>query len=225
MKVNTLKSIVLILLSSFIGIVSNPEILTASDSVVVSGIDDSRAVLTVVSETVETPAAPEAGEVATYVAPAPTTPVVAVASTPVKAPAPVAKAPSQSVKFSWGVQELFDASSTSVNAGNKVARRGKLIWGHNYTDFGKITSLKIGDTFTITENGATATYKVAANPINGSAGVVLDKKSDAILSYAANPKYDTIDMSALIKYGMGHSLALMTCYGSNSRYVVVADRI
>ena len=152
MKVITLKSIVLILLSSFIGIVSNPEILTASDSVVVSGIDDSKAVLTVIPETVETPAAPEAG-VATYVAPAPVKTVAAaktVAATPV-APTVATKAtPTTPVKYIRVYkkgkllfeQELFDASSTSVNAGDRAARRKNLIWGHNYTSFGKITSLQ-----------------------------------------------------------------------------------
>ena len=101
-----------------------------------------------------------------------------------------------------------------------------MIWGHNYTDFGNITRLKIGDTFILTENGIATTYRVAANPITGKAGIVLDVKDSITLSYAGDARYDSIQINALTDMGFGgHSLVLLTCYGANSRYIVVADAI
>ncbi len=245
MGVSWLKSISMILLSSFIGIMSNPEILTASDSVTIVDLDKTSIVETVeipepVVDAVETAKAPSAGIVEPEV-------VINKVITPVSQPvsvnnqkvqsAPVATntqpkietktvSPKNKVSFSWGEQELFKADSTGTNAGQRVAKMGTLIWGHNWTDFGKITSLKLGSTFTMTENGVTTKYKVVPNPIDGKAGVVLDKTSETSLSYANNPKYSNITMGALVKLGFGgHDLVLMTCYGSNSRYVVVADAI
>lgn len=220
MKVNILKNVFAIILASFIGIMANPELLMASDSVDVIGVDDSRAVETVIvkepvteevavtAETVVAPTAPKAG-----------TQVASVVKAATVA-APVQTTPANNAKFSWGTQELFVASSTSVNAGNKVARFRKLIWGHNYTAFGNITKLAIGNTFTLTENGKTTTYRVVANPIDGRAGVALELKN-GVLSYNGT----NIGMNALTDMGFGgHSLVLMTCYGSG-RYVVVADAV
>lgn len=134
--------------------------------------------------------------------------------------------PADNIAFSWGTQGIFRASSTAANSGANAARVGRLIWGHNYTAFGNIVRLGIGSTFTITEGGATTTYRVAANPLDGKAGVVLDVKDDFTLSYASNPKYNSIKMNAFTDMGFGgHSLVLMTCYGANSRYIVVADAI
>lgn len=218
MKVKILKSVIFVFLSSFMGIMTNPEILTASDSIAINDIDSNKVVETVVL--------PEKIEIEAPITEAVSNEKLDVATvkTVVVQKAVSQVTPANNTKFPWGEQEMFRASSTGVDAGNKVARYGKLIWGHNYTSFGKITSLRIGDTFTLTENGIAITYKVKANPISGSAGVVLDKKSNTTLSYAGDSRYDTIDMNAVIN-GMGHSLVLMTCYGQNSRYVVVADAI
>ena len=249
MKVNILKNLGIVFLASFIGIMTNPEMLTASDTVAVYGIDASNVVETVVEVADVAPettvGAPAAGVVenkgvVTIAAKTAkvTEPVKAVETAKVVETTKVAESakdvgvdkamesvPVNNVQFSWGAQGIFETNSTAINAGNQVARMGKLIWGHNYTTFGNIVRLKIGDTFTISENGKTTTYQVVANPINGAAGVVLDKKSETALSYADNAKYDNITMNAMVNYGMGHSLVLMTCYGSNSRYVVVADAI
>ncbi len=233
MKISTLKAAFIISISSFIGIMSSPDVLMASDSVDVIGLDSAGIVETVEvksAEIVETIQEVEVQkiEIAQKIEPVQRTeapkPVVSVAK--VEEPVVVSRVdPNNNVKFSWGEQELMQVSSTAVNSGENVARVGKLIWGHNYTSFGNITKLKIGDTFTLTENGITTTYKVAANPINGAAGVVLDKKNDTKLSYAGSEEYDEIGMNAFIKYGLGHSLTLLTCYGQNSRYIVVADAI
>lgn len=230
MKVNILKNLVLVLISSFVGIMVNPELLAASDTVKLNGLDTSNIVETVVLEPeVEEPVAEKTA--ATVATPVVTAPRAGQAAKLTQAQAaeqetkPTQVAPSNNVTFSWGTQELFVASSTAVNSGSKVARVGKLIWGHNYTAFGNITKLTIGSTFTVMENGRTTKYRVVANPINGAAGVVLDKKGESTLSYADDARYSNIDMNALVNYGMGHSLVLLTCYGSNSRYVVVADAV
>lgn len=232
MGVNWLKTIFLVLLSSFIGIMSNPDILTASDSVAVVDLDKS--------SIVETVSEPDKTDVSAPIAKAPSAGVVktepalaqAAPSRPAQAkpaasqPAPEPELPANRVTFAWGSQALIRTNTTSTNSGKNVAMKGTLIWGHNWTDFGKITSLKLGDTFTITENGMTSKYKIVPNPIDGKAGVALDMISSTNLSYAKDPRFSSISMGALVNHGFGgHSLVLMTCYGSNGRYVVVADKI
>lgn len=232
MGVNWLKTIFLVLLSSFIGIMSNPDILTASDSVAVVDLDKS--------SIVETVPEPDKTDVSSPIAKAPSAGVVktepalaqAAPSRPVQAkpaasqPAPEPELPANRVTFAWGSQALIRTNTTSTNSGKNVAMKGTLIWGHNWTDFGKITSLKLGDTFTIAENGITSKYKIVPNPIDGKAGVALDMISSTNLSYAKDPRFSSISMGALVNHGFGgHSLVLMTCYGSNGRYVVVADKI
>lgn len=222
MKVNTLKNLFFVILSGFLGLIVNPEALMASDLVAVSGLDSTKIVETVIIEpTVEEDMAEESTiEGVTDVKIS--TPVV---SAP-RAGVAEKTVPADNIAFSWGTQGIFRASSTAANSGANVARVGRLIWGHNYTAFGNIVRLGIGSTFTITEGGATTTYRVAANPLDGAAGVVLDVKDDSTLSYASNPKYNSIKMNAFTDMGFGgHSLVLMTCYGANSRYIVVADAI
>lgn len=236
MKVNMLKSLILVIMSSFVGIMANPELLTASDSVAVIGLDEASIVETVEAmetESMETEAIVEAAEVVVATPTAPVAgvgavkPATVVRETAVRTAAnkPAQTTLANNVKFSFGTQNLVVSSTTATDAGNGAVRVGKLIYGHNYTVFGNITELTVGSTFTVVENGVTTVYRVVANPINNKAGVVLDKKSDAVLSYSGDQRYSTIDVNALVKYGMGHSLVLMTCYGSNSRYVVVADVI
>lgn len=232
MGVNWLKTIFLVLLSSFIGIMSNPDILTASDSVAVVDLDKSSIVETV-SEPDKTDVsapiakAPSAGVVKTEPALAQAAPSQPVQAKPAASqPAPEPELPANRVTFAWGSQALFRTNTTSAKSGKNVAMVGTLIWGHDWTDFGKITSLKLGDTFTIIENGITSKYKIVPNPIDGKAGVALDMISSTNLSYAKDPRFSSISMGALVNHGFGgHSLVLMTCYGSNGRYVVVADKI
>jgi hypothetical protein len=223
MKVSILESFLFMVISSFIGIMANPEILTASDSVTIMDLDSTKIVETVViqpvakvTEVTEVRTAPKAGSL-----------VEPASRTTNHVQAPVATVDTaNNVRFSWGAQSLFRATSTKTNSGNNIARVGRLIWGHNYTDFGNITRLKIGDTFILTENGIATTYRVAANPITRKAGIVLDVKNGTTLSYAGDARYDSIQINALTDMGFGgHSLVLLTCYGANSRYIVVADAI
>ena len=202
------------MVSSLLGALLNPEILMASDLVKVAGIDVSKGARTVISE--QATEAKEAVPVAVA-----TMGTVAVANLAATAGTAVLnsgetvstpKSLADNVEFAWGVQGLTRVASTAIDSGLGVARVGKLVWGHEYT-------------FMVTESGVKRAYRVAANPINGQSGVVLLKKGETALSYAEDAKYSSIDMNALVNYGMGHSLVLLTCQGQGMRYVVVADAI
>lgn len=222
MKVNTLKNLFFVILSGFLGLMVNPEALMASDSVAVLNLDSTKIVETVIIEPTVEKDMTEESTIEGVTDVKNSTPVV---SAP-RAGVAEKTVPADNIAFSWGTQGIFRASSTAANSGANAARVGRLIWGHNYTAFGNIVRLGVGSTFTITEGGATTTYRVAANPLDGAAGVVLDVKDDSTLSYASNPKYNSIKMNAFTDMGFGgHSLVLMTCYGANSRYIVVADAI
>lgn len=208
-------------LASFIGIMFNPELLAASDSVAILDLEQANVVETVVEKPIApakvvAPAAPKAGVVNVAVAQ-----TVTMAQKTAEAP----KTAANQVKFSWGTQNLILANDTSVDAGVSVMKYGRLLWAHNNTAFNNIKSLKIGDTFAVTINGVTQQYKVAANPIDKTAGVELEKKSATTLFHASKGE---INMNALMDWGFGgHDLVLMTCAGAGNthRFVVVADQI
>lgn len=216
-----IKFIGMVLLSSFIGIVLNPEILAASDSVAVMDLERSSMVETVIKmvpvqqvlektpeETVKRNTVAVTAPVQRAVAPA----------------APKAGLAMQNqIKFSWGSQSLVISDTTRTNAGNGTVKVGKMIYGHNYTDFGKITNLKIGDTFSVTVNGVTKKYQVAANPIDGTKGLAA-KVINVDKGELYHERIGNFYVSAL-KNGWRHDLVLLTCYGADSRYIVVADEI
>lgn len=203
-----IKYLGMMFLASFIGIMVNPEFLAASDSVAILDLEQSNVVETVIeksvakTETKVTPAAPKAG-VAKVVAP-----VVV----------------NNQVKFAWGTQNLVLTDNTGVDAGVNVMKSGRLMWAHNNTAFNNIKNLKIGDTFSVTLNGATKNYKVVANPLSGVAGIELKVIGGQVMSYGETE----VAVGALKYYGFGgHDLVLMTCAGVGNahRYIVVADEI
>lgn len=206
------------ILASIIGILANPEILAASDSVKISDLDQTNVAETVVvtaqaakTEAKTAPAAPKAGVVEETTM---GVKVAETAKTPVKA--------QDQIKFSFGAQKLVFSDTTALDAGNDAVKVGKMIYGHDYTSFGKITSLKIGDTFSVTINGVTKNYRVVANPIDGTRGVTV-KVVDAKKGIIYHEKLGNFYMSALTK-GWTHDLVLLTCY-QGGRYIVVADEI
>lgn len=205
-----IRYLAMILASSFIGILSNPEFLAASDSILVSDLDRTNITETKISN-IEFKIAESTPEV--------------VAKTVIKAPvAGVAKVETEVVKnkivFSWGEQNLKNVASTSVDSGKDVARVGKLLWAHENTSFNNIKKLKIGDTFSVIENGVAKKYKVAKNPINQTAGVKLQATKKSMYHESVGEIY----INAMTDRGFGgHDLVLMTCDGNNSRFVVVAD--
>lgn len=212
------KYIGMILLSSFIGIILNPEILTASDSIVVADLDQSAMTETVILAP-ETSAIPVVNNVAVRTV---VTKTAAAKAAEVKV---AAVKTTDQIKFAWGAQTLKNASSTEVDAGADAMKSERLIWAHNNTAFNNIKNLKIGDTFAVTLNGVTKKYKVAANPIDGAKGITA-KVINVNRGELYHEQIGNFYTSALEK-GWKHDLVLMTCAGTNGshRYIVVADEI
>lgn len=204
----------MILLASFTGIILNPELLAASDSIKISDLDQSNIVETVpvveksVSSAVATtPAAPKAG--------------VAEKST-LATTKLVAQSVQNQIEFTFGIQKLVFSDTAAMDAGNNAVKVGKMIYGHDYTNFGKITKLNIGDVFSVTINGTTKKYRVAGNPIDGTRGVrveVVNAKKGEVYHKKLGNFY-----TSAFERGWTHDLVLLTC-NNGGRYIVVADEI
>ena len=198
------KNIGLVLLSSFVGIMLNPEFLMASDSITISDLEQSAVTETIIS-------VPETSIVKTATA----------KNAEVKTAMKITTEENL-IKFAWGAQNLVFSDTAKTESGNNVVKVNKMIYAHDYTKFGNIVKLKIGDTFSLTVNGVTKKYSVTANPIDGKAGVKLDV-IDAKKGELYHKKVGEIYTSA-IENGWKHDLALLTCY-NGGRYVVTADEI
>lgn len=203
------KHIGMVLFASFLGIMLNPEVLAASDSITISDLDRSSIVETVLAPGVLTTpitlTTPKAGSKAK------------------NALTEITKAKDQ-VKFSWGEQNLKIAASTKVDAGTSVMKYGRLLWAHNSTAFNNIKSLKIGDTFTVSLDGTTKKYQVKANPLDQQAGILMKVSGEQTLTDGETEILTT----ALTDRGFGgHDLVLLTCAGNGNshRFIVVADEI
>ena len=202
------KNVILVFLASFMGIMANPEVLTASDSVRVEGVSDARAVETVVEEP----------EVATPTAAA--TPVIRKSSATAT---PVVKLPDNYIQITGRTLKIISVDNTGVDAGNHVNKIGKLLYGHNSSAvFGALTSLGEGDTFTVVYGGEITTYRIVGTE-------VFEKNQDnGRLQKGGSGNY----MSSIKNSARGHDLALMTCYGdpiegkpgdATHRFVIYAD--
>jgi len=210
-----IKYLAMILASSFIGIVLNPELLAASDSLKITDINQSNLV--------ETKILAKSNTVSTVTTPVDTTVATTVKIVESKTPAaPKAGVVQNEFVFSWGKQNLVNTTTTSVDAGKNIMKVGKLAWAHNTTSFNKIKTLKIGDIFSVTENGVTKKYRVVKNPIDGKAGVELKVVDKTMFHESVGAIYT----GAMTDRGFGgHDLVLMTCSGTNGRYIVVADLV
>ena len=116
-------------------------------------------------------------------------------------------------------------SSPAVDAGYGVMRYtgygGRFLYGHSTLGFARIKTLYVGDTFTVTMDGETATYQVSARYVFSKA---------AELDGSGNNARRTRIYSAIDESGARHSISLMTCgNGWNNddgyRLVLYADRI
>ena len=195
-----------ILLASFIGAVFNPEFLAASDSVAISDLDQSN-----IAETIKEEKSVISRPISVGLAVPTVTPTV-----------PKAGMASNRVEFAWGAQDLVFSDSAALDAGRNTVKVGRMIYGHEYTDFGKILNLNIGDTFSVTINGTVKRYRVVANPVDGTRGVTV-KVINAKRGEIYHEKLGNFYASALER-GWRHDLVLLTCRGAD-RYIVVADEI
>lgn len=198
--------IIMVILSGFMGLLLNPEVLMASDSVTVTRLNDSNVVETIIPEPEPEPepvyvasrvAAPVAGTVETYVAP-------------------------DGITISGRTIPVYDVAEISESVGPNVYHYGKLYYGHNSRNvFGSLSDYGVGNTFTITVNGVTTTYRVAEV-------AMFEKNQDnGKLQIDGAGNY----MKSVVN-ARGHSVALMTCAGTplgngraTHRLVVFADAI
>lgn len=116
-------------------------------------------------------------------------------------------------------------SSPAVDAGAGVMRYmgygGRFLYGHSTMGFSRLKTLYVGDTFTVTMDGGTATYRVVQR-------YVFNKGAE--LDGAANSSRRARIYSAVDENGASHALSLMTCGNganndANYRLVLFADRI
>ena len=179
-----MKKFLLIFFSSFIGIMANPEILMASDSVSVHGLSNAGVVETVLPPEPE----PEPVIVPTYVA-------------------PVYVAPANNIQIAGRVIEIVDVASTEVNAGNHVNKYGeKFLYGHNSAGvFGGLYNVGAGSVFAMSYGGTTRNYQVMQ--------VVVFKKNDGMLQLEGEGNYMGA-VSRARYAGVNYDLSMMTCYGT-----------
>ncbi|MBR3332039.1 hypothetical protein IKG28_00160 [Candidatus Saccharibacteria bacterium] len=207
------KYLFMILVSSFIGIMSSSEFLMADAApVVFSDLDKSSIVETVIPE-------PEPEPVIEYTAPVYAT----YAAAPVYTPANHIEIAGQSIG-------VTDVASTAMDAGWGVNKYGKLLYGHSNAAFGGIVNYGVGGTFTMTYGGVTRTYQVMDVKIYD---VVFDANGAAVtIKPAGAPAGNLMTRVAnATSSGITYDLALMTCTGvpmngtMSQRFVLFANAI
>ena len=206
------KRLFLLAICSLLGIINAPDILTASDVAPVTGLSNAGVV-----ETIPLPE-PEPE------------PVIATASVnrpQITYTAPVAQsetvAPANAISVAGRTVPIVDVADTAVDAGDHVNKYGaKFLYGHNTgAVFGNLTSVGVGNVFTIAYNGTSRNYQVQEV-------IIFEKTSPTQLS--ANGRDYRM---SYIANGMGrYDMALMTCYGTmlgggdaTHRYVVFANGV
>lgn len=191
------KKILVILFSSFVGIIANPEMPFASDSVVLTDLNSSKMV-----ETVPLPKP----EVVTAVAKPAKTVSTSMASAIVAQPTYVA--PMNKIQIGGRTIEIINTDNTKNNSGNYVYKYGtKFLYGHNSANvFGVLYNLGAGATFSVTENGQTQNYVVRQ-------AVIYEKVNDYTLKL--NDQEIMMSVITRARYaGTNYDLSLMTCYGT-----------
>ena len=196
------KRFFILLFSSFVGIISNPELPFASDSVALTDISGAVETVVEVSEPIKTVSETKTEPIITT-APVTTTPVVKTA------PAPVATPQINRINIAGRSIEFIDVDSTELDAKDHVNRyKSKFLYGHNSSNvFRALYDMNEGDTFSLTENGVTKNYVVKAR--------VIYEKIDG---YTLKLNAQTIKMSVVVKArysGVNYDLSLMTCYGTS----------
>ena len=206
------KRLFLLLICSLLGIVNAPDILTASDMAPVAGLSNVGVV--------ETVPLPEPEPEPVIVTAAVSRPQVTYTAPAVQ---PVEVAPANSISIAGRVIPVVDVADTAVDAGNHVNKYGaKFLYGHNTSAvFGNLTSVGVGNVFTVAYNGTSRNYQVQEVQI-------FEKTSPTQLSVDGRD----YRMSFIANGKNRYDLVLMTCYGTmlgggdaTHRYVVFANAV
>ena len=228
-----MKRLIILLFSSFLGIVGVPEVLMASDDYVLSGLDNTGIVETVIIEEVhDEPVAVEEDEPQVYEEPA-------IEYSPAYEPVVVAPQepvlPDNYITVGGRTIEIINSNDTRNDAGRYAARyNDTFIYGHNSNVvFDVLYGVRIGNTFTIVYNGTATTYMVRNVVIyrkTGDTALRVDDASSSINGTDVPMKY--IAKGQEMPGGAQYNIALMTCYGTSygngdasHRLVVFADAI
>ena len=249
------KRLIIIFLSSFIGITTVPDILVSADAAPISDVKFAEVKTSTTSETpvkttvATTPVTTKttttqtkpATQTQTQTAPITQKPVQATSTTetpatPVVTPAPAVK-PNQIV-IGGRTISMTIVKDTRADAGNHVnmycgsnAACNKFIYGHNSAAvFGNLKNLRVGvDTFAVTLNGVTSTYRIVNK-------VIYDYElgGNGALRLNGDTSINYMNRTAKAKdnNNVQYDLALMTCHGQSlgsgnatQRLVLFANKI
>lgn len=216
------KYVVAVILASIMGIMVNPELLSADDKVAVQGIAGLGTVQTVVAEANEAFILDETPKTLSPVTTA--TPVaVTRTATVTSTTQAIVQTVEDNIKIAGKTLQIQSVGDTSVESGGHVNSIGKLLYGHNSgAVFGGLAGLSVGNTFTVTRNNVTTTYRIASKTVYERQELTVGKRENGFQT-----------LMAMIRDGaLGHSVALMTCAGQDlgggdatHRLVIFADAI
>ena len=222
------KRLFLLLLASFIGIANAPEVLMASDTVELTGLDNARIVETVpIAE--EEPVQEEAP------APEPARNVAAHNTSTVAAPVYTAPVLENYVSIGGRTIEMIDSNDTRNDAGRYVARYNDyFLYGHNSAAvFDVLYRVSVGEVFSVSYGGVVKNYQIK--------NIVIYRKTDSVTLQIDDTGHSANGEEVKMRYvaqgkdragGIQYGIALMTCYGTSygngdasHRLVVFADAI
>lgn len=213
------KSLFLLIISSLIGVIMSPNMLSSMDDVVLTRVDDSRAVETVLPpepqpEPVKSYAVASVAASPRAVAPA-AQPVPQAVAAPVAGVAPV----NYTVTYQVSTKSEYNALAKNLSYSD-IYKFRKMVYGHNASNL--LLSLKnrsLNEVISITENGVRTEYKILwkRELVQVSNTELKDNKTGVV--------YSMSDIASALN---NYDLALLTCSGGANtpyRWVLFADRV
>ena len=233
-------AILAVLVSSFIGIMANPEMMSASDSVRLTGISNVGVTETIISPELKTEfqmlpeapvvvepifdllsnAAPDASATKNVGAADEASPTIAIASNDDVSTNESTMGRDEIRLFGNNV-DLIKTDRTNQEAGKGLGNReatvgwyhdsGQFIYAHNYMHVFGVLGARY-------DAGALVGERIAIT----MDGETRDYKVTGAKVYTYN---ETSQKMLWLVNGGGHDIAIMTCYGDGSRLVVFVDQI